>query len=318
MKRTNDTTGNTTATARVKKQNKAPKEAQRPANNDARKESITMKKEDKDFSRLINADAIEGEGQGEKYMWLDNSLLQISPDIQRKLDPMRVAEIVANFDPKVANPVKVSFRDGGYNMFDGMHTRTALCKIHDTDNFPIFCRVYYGLTKEDEAKLFATQFGIAEAVPMGYRLRALEVAKDQTVLGFLETTKESGFSISLGSHSGRNGQVAATCQAFKSYCELGNETYGKMMRILHRTWAGESWSVSKYMLAGMTRFMKMYEFKDFSFIKAFREVTQKEIVKESERFPGMSKDGAFASALATIFDRYSSSILVVKPDEERV
>lgn len=269
-----------------------------------------MKKENKDFSQLINADAIEGSSQSEKYMWLDNSLLQISPDIQRKLDPMRVAEIARNFDPRVANPVKVSFRDGEYNMFDGMHTRSALCSIHDTDNFPIFCRVYYGLTKEDEARLFAAQFGISEAVPAGYRLRALEVAKDQTVLGFLAATRESGFNISLGSHTGRNGQVAATCQAFKSYCELGTETYGKMMRILHRTWAGESWSISKYMLAGMTRFMKMYEFKDFSFIKAFREVTQKEIVKESERFPGMSKDGAFASALATIFDRYSSSTLV--------
>ena len=130
---------------------------------------------------------VEGASQNEKYMWLNNAMLQVSPDIQRKLSPMRVSEIERNYSPMVANPIKVSFRDGKYYIFDGMHTRAAMCGMNGTDNFPIFCRVFYGLTKEDEARLFAIQFGVSEAVPMGYRLRALAVAKDPQVLDFIKS-----------------------------------------------------------------------------------------------------------------------------------
>ena len=245
----------------------------------------------------------------EQYVWLDNAILQISPDIQRKLDPMRVADIQRNFSPLVVNPIKVSFRDGKYYIFDGMHTRTALCGINGTDSFPILCRVYHGLTKEDEANLFATQFGISKAVPLAYRLRAWAVAKDPAVLDFLDTTKGCGFAISLGSHISCHGRIAATCSAYKAYEDLGQEQYCRMLKLLHRTWAGESWSVSRNMLGGMSRFMRMYDFQDAAFVNALRGITYEEVVIEADRFPGMTRDGAFATALGEIFDRNSSSRL---------
>ena len=186
-----------------------------------------------------------------------------------------------------------------------MHTREALCILNGTDDFPIFCRVYYGLTVEDEARLFAAQFGFSESVSMGYRLRALAVAKDPEVLDFLKVTKECGLNISLGSHTGRNGNIAATCAAFKAYRALGSAGYGRMLTMLHRTWAGDSWSINRYMISGMTRFMKMYEVNTLAFVKAFREVTYDEIVVEAARFAGMSKDGAFAAAFADIYERNS-------------
>lgn len=245
---------------------------------------------------------INGNSQNEKYIWLNNAALQISPDIQRKLSPMRVSEILKKYSPLVANPVKVSYRDGKYYIFDGMHTRAAMCGLNGTDNFPIFCRVYYGLTKEDEARLFATQFGVSEAVPMGYRLRALAVAKDPEVLEFIKVTENSGFAITPGSTACHNGRISAVCQAFKVYLDLGSVDYGRMLKMLHRTWAGERWSVSRYMIGGMGRFMKMYKVRANSFVKAFREVRQEDIEKEAMRFVSMSKDGAYATALAEIYD----------------
>ena len=179
-----------------------------------------------------------GSNKNEKYMWLNNTDLQISPEIQRKLEPMRVAEIQRKFDPLVANPVKVSYRDGQYFIFEGMHTRTALCGLNKTDDFPIFCRVYFGLTKEDEARLFATQFGVSKPVRMADKLRALEVAKDPDVLDFLDITRSNGFTITLGGHSAKNGNIAATVTAFKVYGALGSKEYGRMLKILHKTWAG--------------------------------------------------------------------------------
>ena len=252
---------------------------------------------------------MDGPNKNEKYMWLNNAELQISPDIQRRLDPARVAEIVENYSSKIANPIKVSYREGKYRIFDGMHTRTAQCMINGTDDFPIFCRVYYGLTKEEEARLFAAQFGSSEPVPMGYRLRALEVAKDPEVLNFLKVTKDCKFAITLGTPIARNGYIAAVCAAFKAYRALSAPEYIRMLKILHRTWAGESWSVSRNMIGGMTRLMKMYEIKANPFVKVFREVKQEDILREVMRFTGMPKDGAYAAALAKIYDQKAASAL---------
>ena len=248
----------------------------------------------------------------EEFMWLNNSELQISPDIQRRLDPERVAEIVANYDPKVANPIKVSFRDGLFFIFDGMHTRESQVVLNGTDDFPIFCRVYYGLTKEDEARLFSKQFGYSEPVPMVNRLRALEVAKDSKVLSFLESTRKSGYAIDLTHRFANNGRISAVCEAFKVFCDAGAEEYARMLKILHKTWAGEKWSISKFMLSGMNRFMKMYEVSDKKFVSIFREVTHGDILKEVAKFGGMSRDGAFAAAIAEIFDKRSSGALQAK------
>ena len=240
--------------------------------------------------------------QDEQFVWLNNAELQINPKIQRKLSPARVQKIRENFSPLIANPIKVSFRDGKYFIFDGMHTRTALCDLNGSENFPILCRVYTGLTEEDEARLFAIQFGFSEAVSMGYRLRALEVAKDPDVLHFLKATRESGFKISLGSHHTENGCLAAVCTAYRAYHELGADDYTRMLKILHKTWAGENWSVTRNMLAGMTRFMKMYEVRISDFVRALRETTYQDIKDEVDRFRGMSRDGAFAAALAEIYE----------------
>lgn len=239
----------------------------------------------------------------EKFIWLNNTEIQVSPDIQRKLDPERVKEIVEDYDHKIANPIKVSYRDGKYYLFDGLHTRESQVVFNGTDDFPIFCRVYYGLTKEDEARLFAKQFGYSEPVPMINRLRALEVAKDDKVLNFLQTTRKSGFAIDLTHRFANNGRISAVCEAFKVFNNYGAAEYSKMLKFLHKTWAGEKWSISKFMLAGVSRFMKMYEVSEKKFISAFREVTHSDILKEVQKFGGMSRDGAFAAALADIFDR---------------
>ena len=253
---------------------------------------------------------ISGNAQNEKYMWLNNAALHICPDIQRKLNPIRVSEILKNYSPMVANPIKVSYRDGKYYILDGMHTRAAMCGMNGTDNFPIFCRVYYGLSKEEEARLFATQFGISEAVSMSYRLRALAVAKDPEVLEFIKVTENSGFAITPGSTASHNGRISAVCQAFRVYQVLGSAEYGRMLKMLHRTWAGERWSVSRNMIGGMGRFMRMYKVRANSFVRALREVRQEDIEKEAMRFGSMTKDGAYATALAEIYDRRSTRGLI--------
>ena len=251
----------------------------------------------------------DGTMLNEKYMWLHNSDLEADPSTRRDLIPSRLEKIQNDFSPYIANPLKVSYRDGKYFVIDGNFTREAEISQHAGSDFMILCRVFFGLTLEDEAMLAAAHNGFSEDIPMRFRLRNLAVAKDKNVLDFMDITSHVGFSISLGRSLSLNGSVAAVCTAFKAYCSLGARKYERMLKMVHRTWAGERWSVNRYMIAGMARFTQMYEVRINDFVKAFREVTYQEIKDEAGRFRGMSKDGAFAAALAELYELNTATSL---------
>ena len=116
---------------------------------------------------------------------------------QRKTDTARVADIAANFDERIANEPKVSFRDGNYFVFDGQHTVMARIKCNGGKHLPILCKVYYDLSAEDEAKLFATQTGFSSNLTSGERLRAKAYANDQTTVNFIKANESLGVDVSL-------------------------------------------------------------------------------------------------------------------------
>ena len=57
------------------------------------------------------------------------------------------------------------------------------------------------------------------------------------------------------------------------------------------------------MLGGMWRFLKMYPVDADAFVKVFRTVTYNDIRSEALRFSGVTKSGAYATALAEIYER---------------
>ncbi len=61
--------------------------------------------------------------------------------------------------------------------------------------------------------------------------------------------------------------------------------------------------------------MKMYKVRVDPFVKALREVKQEDIEKEAMRFGSMSKDGAYAAALAEIYDRKTGHGLIERTDK---
>ena len=99
-----------------------------------------------------------------EYKRMPAAWLETDFSYQRKIDSARVDRIVNSFDPRLANEVKVSFRDGKFYVFDGAHTLSALKRIHGEDSFMVDCKVYYGLSYED-ALHEAQQKGFAEADP---------------------------------------------------------------------------------------------------------------------------------------------------------
>ena len=87
---------------------------------------------------------------------------------------------------------KVSFRDGRYYVFDGQNTVEARRACNGGKDLPIRCKVFLGLSKEDEATLFALQTGISTCLTAGERLRANLVARNPDAIHFVRATVDTG------------------------------------------------------------------------------------------------------------------------------
>ena len=235
---------------------------------------------------------------------LDAAILERDFSYQRPVNMNRVRQIVSEFDSDLVNILKVSYRDGHYYVFDGSHTLEALRQVNGKEHFPVVCKLYKGLSYEREAMLFAMQTGNSARVGMPYKLRALEQAGDEPTVHFLEVTRNCGFEIAPGERSNKKDTIAAVCKANAVYAMLGEEMYTDMLRLIKKTWDGESWSVSQNMLSGMAIFYKTYgKFNQERFVSKLSASSRTEILKEASKHPGISPGYQFAYALVTIFNR---------------
>ena len=119
------------------------------------------------------------------YQMVNSALLIPCIEYQRMLRMEKVSQIAENFSEYIANEPKVSYRDGRFYVFDGQNTVEARRTCNGGKDVTIRCKVFYGLTKEDEATLFAIQTGNATCLTAGERLRANLVAENPDALYFV-------------------------------------------------------------------------------------------------------------------------------------
>ena len=236
---------------------------------------------------------------------LNSSRLELDYSYQRPTEPERVRSIVSQFDPALVNLLKVSVRDGHYYVFDGGHTLAALRTVNGNKDFPVLCKIYYGLTYEEEAVLFAKQQGNAKKVGIPYKLRALEAAGDLEAVDFLERTRRSGFEITPGARTVRDGTITAVKRAYDAYKQLGPDRYEKMMRLVKETWNGEAWSVGQSMLGGLSDFYRTYgdSIREHRFVSKLAGVSRTAIDREASGYYGVSATVAHALAIGKFYNR---------------
>ncbi len=70
---------------------------------------------------------------------------------QRGIQRKRVELIAKDFNEYTANEPKVSFRNGRYYVTDGQHTIEARILRNGGKDLPILCKIYTGLTMQQEA-----------------------------------------------------------------------------------------------------------------------------------------------------------------------
>lgn len=118
---------------------------------------------------------------------------------QRGVDRKRVELIARDFNEYIVSEPKVSFRNGRYYVMDGQHTIEGCILLNGGEDRPILCKVYTGLTMEQETLLFAEQNGHAAPLSAGIKLRAKVVGGDAPSKAFVAATNRVGLSLNYDS-----------------------------------------------------------------------------------------------------------------------
>lgn len=242
---------------------------------------------------------------GYEYKFLTSTVLETDPSYQRRMNAAQVDRIVAGFNPLLVNAVKVSQRDGHFFVFDGAHTLAALRRIHEGKPFMVECKVFSGMTYQEEAELFALQTGTSRTVSFDYKLRAKLAAETPKEKAFLEATEAAGLHLSDVQRSSMRYVIAAKATAQRIYDNYGADLYTDMLRLIVETWDAVEWSLSKPVLNGCAVFLNVYgdEYKRDRFIRKLAYTNADELAAIARRQNVKDQPRQYAMAILELYNK---------------
>lgn len=176
---------------------------------------------------------------------------------QRGFSQSRAEKIAAEFDERIANEPKVSYRDGKFYVFDGQHTIAARKILNGGNDVSIKCKVYYGMSEQDEALLFAQQTGVSAPLSAGARIRAEIFGDEAAAVAFYEANNDIGLQLDYDQERGLN-RIGCIKTAYDAYHRIGEERYKEAMAILKKAWDGEPDSFRAENVLAITYFVDLY------------------------------------------------------------
>ena len=214
---------------------------------------------------------------------------------QRGVQRKRVEMIAADFNEYVANEPKVSFRNGKYYVVDGQHTIEGRILRNGGKDLPILCKVYTGLTMEQEALFFAEQNGHSAPLTAGIKLRAKVVGGDAPSKAFLAATNRVGLAFNYDGLQLSDYRISCVGTALKLYNQMGEKIYCEALRLIVAAWDGKPDSFRASVLRGMMHFVELYhgEFSEERLIRVLGSVHPMEIYRVGRdnpaKLPGWKK-----------------------------
>jgi len=223
------------------------------------------------------------------------------PEYQRVLSSPQVKRIVADFNPNLLNPIKVSYRGGVYYCFDGQHTLAALRMLNNGEDVLVDCKVYIGMSKEDEAELFAEQNGHSRKVEKRDELKALYIAKNETVVKFKTAVEKHGISCDFTASNG-DGRLVSYNKALTIF-KKSPDALDRILTIVSGAWNSEHDSLRNEMLGGLYVFDKTYgdKYSLGTAIKKFSNTSAKKIIRDAKATP-ITGDKRYAAQLVDLYN----------------
>ena len=187
----------------------------------------------------------------------------------------------------VANEPKVSFRNGQFIVTDGQHTIEGRILRNGGKDLPILCKVYTGMTVEQEALLFAEQNGFSAPLTAGIKLRAKVVGGDAISKAFLAATNRVGLSLNYDSQQLTDYRIGCVGTAFRLYKQMGEPLYCETMQLIVAAWEGKPDSFRASVLKGMMHFVELYhgEFSEERLLRALRSIHPVDIYRIGQDDP---------------------------------
>lgn len=199
---------------------------------------------------------------------------------QRPVNPKEVERLIREWDERLLDPIIVSFRDGKFNVVDGQHRIAALRKMNGGNGVMVNCKVYSGLTYEQEADLCYKLDKAKKRLSLSQSTNALaEAGTDAEVAEVKRLVESCGFVWALGKSHGKTGEIVSTRALMNAYRLLGGSAFSRMLSLVWGAWKGDPRSLTAAVLSGMALFVKTYdtELDDHAFIKRLAVVDPDEI-----------------------------------------
>lgn len=200
---------------------------------------------------------------------------------QRPVLERAVNKLVRAWDPRLLTPLVVSYREGRYNLVDGQHRVCAMRKLNSGKDVSVLCKVYHGMTYEQEAELYFKMDQAHGHLRLSHAMKALlESGSDAEVTDIMRRLNEAGFTWALDRSTGEPFEIQSTRAVISAYRQLGGAAFSRMLGLLAKTWNGTPNSLKASMLSGMALFLKTYEteFDDATFVKRLSAVDPSEII----------------------------------------
>ena len=245
-------------------------------------------------------------GHMSEYKWLRPQSLKIDPLYQRDLSQSRVAKIVQEWDYDLFNEPKVSLRaDGSYYIFNGQHT-VAAHKIKEGETAAIYCKIYRGLTWEQEKDLFVKQNGISKDPTTVEKLKAEYASPHSTVRKMVETCARHGVKVSFDR---RVGSVVGGCNAvsalYAAWRSLELSQFERMIDLMMQTWLGDYMGLTQGFIKGFSLILQKFDgrFNDEDMKKCIGLYRPDYFIREARDIPTGSLSTKYATVILSVYNR---------------
>ena len=201
---------------------------------------------------------VQQKGHQYEYKAVNPNMILVDPLYQRELNQKKVDKIICEWNYDLVNEPKISLRsDGTMYVFNGQHT-TAAHKIHEGKDTPIICKVYRGLSWEEEKDLFIKQNGISSDPTTFEKLRARFNAGDKDVRGMVECAAKAGVQVTFKTRGDAFARCVAVSALFSMYKALQQDTFITALQLITSAWQGQKESYTEGFIKGMTNVFKKY------------------------------------------------------------
>lgn len=180
--------------------------------------------------------------------------MKVSGLSQRDLRPARVNYLTSEFDPEQFGYPVVNMRDGFFWVIDGQH-RIEAVKLYLGDDWAkqsVTCRVYTGLTEQEEAEMF-DRLNNQLTVGMFDKFKVRVTAGRQTECAVQKIVEKSGLKIS---RSKGEGSISAVGTLVKVYDRAGATTLHRALILAFNSFGDPG--LSDRIIDGMARVCERY------------------------------------------------------------